>query len=78
MVAGIDGVAEQSNTHGVAFVSIKLHVPFGWPLMQCVKIFLESCGVLDGRYRMVDEAYLQNVPFNFKVSSQAGVSTKPV
>ena len=58
MVSGIDGVAEQSNTHGVAFVSIKLHVPFGKPLMQCVEIFLESCGVLDGRYRTVDVAVI--------------------
>ena len=58
MVAGVDGVTEQSNTHFVAFVSIKLHVPFGGPLMECVKVFLENYGVLNGRYRTLDEAVI--------------------
>ena len=41
MVVGIDRIATEDYSHGVAFVDVKFHLPQVGPFMKSVQVFLE-------------------------------------
>ena len=42
MIVNIDCVITENDSFGVAFFSVKFHLPYVRPFLECVQVFLES------------------------------------